>query len=780
MLILIVDDDELDRERVSRCLRRSTLNTSTVEAGSGHEAMAILRSHRIDCVLLDNRLGDTTGSVLLQQIRQLTSYNGPIIMVTGAGSESLVVEAMQEGASDYVPKVQLDAERLTQAILRSLRRQESKVAEQAATRQLSHRVAEQEQALRQLDRTLQDILDHATHVIAYWDQNEQVRFGNVAHQHWFGLHPQALGGMSARQVLGEDAYAHHAPHIRLALQGEAQQFEHTLPAREGLPERIVQVEYRPDIDEQGHTQGFYVTMADLTELVSARNAAQESVRLKSAFLANMSHEIRTPMNAILGLLRLTLDKTLPHEVHADIGRAHNAALALMGILDDILDHSKLEAGQLRIAPQAQPLDDILQRTIDLFSGRLTQKQLSFALQMDAAVPQNVLVDGLRLSQVLNNLLGNAVKFTDTGHLGLAVRTTGTPDRIRFEVSDTGTGIPFERQGSLFSAFTQADASITRRFGGSGLGLSICRNLVHLMDGDIGLHSEAGQGSTFWFEVPLPACPPDAPVPEAPPHRVVLWHGAAHPPGAWQRLGALHTAIWTCCPDAARTLTALSTSAVPCDTLVVDGRCLPPPPNPALHTLHHTLQQQGRPWPTVIVLVEGHQVAAWQACTADLPSVHVHAQPMLGDALLKILRQTGDAQHPSHAEASPWSAGQRLHGKRVLLVEDNALNQMVAQAFLEQVGMVVHIVGDGAEAVALLSQTPAHTFDVIFMDMHMPVMDGLEATRHIRQMPAWQDTPIIAMTAAVMHEDRLQCMEAGMVDTLAKPILAEALVELLLK
>ena len=789
--ILVVDDDDVDRERVRRCLRSSTLVVNLIEAGSGQEAMNILQDLDIDCILLDNRLGDTTGSTLMQSIRHDTPYQGPIIMVTGAGSESLVVEALNEGASDYLTKVDLDAERLTQAILRSLQRQEARAAEEAATRQLSDQVEAQARTLRQLDRTLQDVLDQAPNVIAYWDLQETIRFGNPVHESWFGVDPHTLVGMRVQDLLGPELYALHAPHIAQALAGHAVRFEHRIEAKAGRAARIARVDYRPDRDDRGQTQGFYVTMTDLTELVLARDEAQESARLKSAFLANMSHEIRTPMNAILGLLRLTMDKTLGREVRGDLTRAHEAAQALMGILDDILDHSRMEAGQLQIQPQPVLLDDLVRRSVDLFSARMAQQSLRFQVCIEPSLPTWVLADGLRVSQVLNNLLGNAVKFTQAGQVTLRV-TTGRIGQLRFEVQDTGPGIHLERQAALFSAFVQEDASVTRRFGGSGLGLSICRNLVELMHGQIGVSSEPGQGSLFWFELPLTPSPPVEPLANSPAQagslaslptqrRVLLW--SARPiPTPWIRHPGLETEHWYQCPTIDHVLQQLRQHRADFDVLLVDW-------DGEEGVLHHQLERLSREFghpprgmPPVVLITESMPLPAREASDDPWNDAPWLIQPVMGHTLQAALCQAQDgAPIPSASDitTTPWQAGARLKGHRVLLVEDNPLNQMVATAFLQQLHLDVTVADDGAQGVEVVRSVPAGHFDAILMDMHMPVMDGLKATRAIREHADWQHTPIIAMTAAVLPDDHRKCMDAGMVATIAKPIDADHLVNTLL-
>jgi signal transduction histidine kinase/CheY-like chemotaxis protein/HPt (histidine-containing phosphotransfer) domain-containing protein len=396
-------------------------------------------------------------------------------------------------------------------------------------------------------------------------------------------------------------------------------------------------------------------------LVAARDSAQDVARTKSAFLANMSHEIRTPMNAIVGLSRLALEDHLPPKSRDYLGKVHSSALALMEILDEVLDYSKIEAGQMRVESIPMDLQDVLRRVTDLFCGRIEQKGLILNTTMASDVPHWVMGDPLRLTQIINNLVGNAVKFTDSGSISITIdrmhEATTEVDLLRFCVKDTGMGIAPECQSTLFDAFTQADTSITRRFGGTGLGLTICKSLVTMMSGRIGVCSELGGGSEFWFALPMTAT--DAP---------------ARAPSQVDR--------------------------------------------------HHSSIRE--------------------------------------------------------EEASTVTELEKLRNRRVLLAEDNRLNQMVATEFLTRMGLEVTVVDNGLEALDTIKGVAPDHFAAILMDLHMPVMDGLESTRRIRALPGREHTPIIAMTAAALDEDRSACMGVGMVDHIPKPVMPEQLLKVLLR
>ena len=662
--LLIVDDDDVDRERLLRLLAASSLRVQAREASSGAEALALVRAERFDCVVLDHHLGDANGADLLGPLKRAARTDCPVIMVTGAGSEELAVQAFQHGAADYLPKLQLSRDRLQHAIERSVQQHllEAEVAE--LNRRLAQRVDEQAEAIRQRDRDLRSILDNVPALVASWDAQRCIRFGNRAYLEWFGIRPDQVPGLHIERVLTPEQYAASRAHVDAVLAGEPQRFSRTMSSRgaqrldsaQPPVQRHLQVEFLPEHGEGGAVVGFYVTLTDVTPIVEARDAAEDAARTKSAFLANMSHEIRTPMNAIIGLSRLALEVDLPPTAHAYVNKVHTSAVALMGILDDVLDYSRIEAGQLRFEHLPLSLADTLERVADLFNARIEQKGLTLSIDIADDVPPQVLGDALRLSQVINNLVGNAVKFTERGGIRVSVQRTPDPERLRFAVNDTGIGIEPALQAGLFEAFAQGDGSITRRFGGSGLGLTICKRLVELMQGEIGLASAPGLGSEFWFTARLPAVATVLPEPAAPP----------------------------------------------------------------------------RPMP------------------AEL------------------------------SEQEMAEAGKPLRGRRVLLAEDNELNQIVALEFLHLLEMEVTVAADGAQAVAAMQQAAAGHFAVVLMDLHMPVMDGLEATRRIRALPSGAGVPVIGMTAAAMADDRARCFAAGMVDHLAKPVMPEQLLEVLLR
>ncbi|MBB6250189.1 CHASE domain-containing protein [Nitrospirillum iridis] len=630
-------------------------------------------------------------------------------------------------------------------------------------------------ALRASQRFIRAVADDIPGLVGYWDAEERCRFANRRYLEYFGRPAEEVMGRSLRSLLGEEMYGANLPHIEAALRGETQRFERAMIKADGSHSDIW-INYMPDIDHGGHVQGFCVLATDVTPLkraerelratssrlalatqasgiaiweydvntarmawdeqmfrlygarpgdtevfavwraqcvpedqprvqsefrrvargegdldiefrirhpdgglrqvkaasiterdadgrplriigvnwdvtemrgreaalVAAQAAAEGASRAKTDFLANMSHEIRTPMNAILGLTQLMAGSELSDQQRDFVTKIATAGRGLLALINDILDFSKVEAGRMELENAEFHLPGLLDGMVSLMQVNASERGLRLTAKVLPGTPAAVIGDHLRLQQVLLNLLGNALKFTHSGGVALRVRQDGwhADGRalLRFSVADTGIGIADDAIPALFSAFTQADSSTTRRYGGTGLGLAICKRLVTLMGGEIGAESRPGQGSTFWFTVPV----------------------------------------------------EVATSATP--------PAQDPPPTPP---------------------------------------------------------------------AKKRPGAKRLDDVRVLIVEDNAINQDVSTLILQSEGASVTLAADGRQALELLGAEPPPV-DIVLMDMQMPVMDGYEATRQIRQNLGLRTLPVVALTAGVLDAERRRAYTAGITDFMTKP------------
>ena len=550
----------------------------------------------------------------------------------------------------------------------------------------------------------------------------------------------------------------------------------------GEPARLVVVQQDVDAERR---------MAESLE--EARQAAEAAGRSRTAFLANMSHEIRTPMNAILGMTELALDTQLDAEQRHYLGTVRSSCEALLSIVNDILDFSKIEAGKLQVEKIDFELAAVVLEAVRSLAVGAQQKGLDIVVDVDPTLPSRVWGDPLRLRQVLTNLIGNAIKFTETGSIAVVLRVRGQQgDRcsVQVEVRDTGVGIPADKQRQIFDAFSQADVSTTRRFGGTGLGLAISARLVELMGGALQVASEVGKGSVFGFVLNLLVQEPARlrALPPALMGRRVLLVGQA---GAGMRLLESLFTRWSMQPVSvssvvearaeagkARGGAAAFSLAVVDATTVLDGDA---------SEYSAWLAETGHE-PMVALLTVAGQREHLPRLKALGVTLYV-VKPVAGDDLLDamslaIASQSGGFELAGFEidEAALLGVGASAKTLRILVVEDNPINQELALRLLERAGHAVTLASNGKEAVDCFENG---AFDVILMDMQMPVMNGIEATQAIRarelrrswvqsSMDAMYQLPIIAMTANAMSGDRELCLQAGMTDYVSKPIRQEEL------
>jgi PAS domain S-box-containing protein len=621
----------------------------------------------------------------------------------------------------------------------------------------------------------QSLLHSSPTAIAAMGRDHRVAAWNAAAERLFGYSADEAIGRPIDELVAtsDEVRAEAAAASEEAAEGEE---IHLVTRRTRSEGTFVDVEVRvAPVSVAGEVVGYFALYHDIGELLRTRRNAEAANRAKSSFVATMSHEIRTPMNGVIGMAGLLLDTELDSEQREYAQIIRTSGDALLEIINEILDYSKIEAGKLELEQAPFDLRECVEAALDVVAPRAAEKGLELACFVDGTAPPAIVGDAVRLRQILINLAGNAVKFTEVGEVLVSVEATPAEDGrhlVHFAVRDTGIGIPADRIDSLFESFTQVDASTTRRYGGTGLGLAISKRLAEQMGGSMRVESEPGAGSTFHFTIAAEGAPAlvrtseEAAPPELSGRRLVIVDDNAT--NRWILAG--HAESWgmqaRATPSAAEALEWIR-GGEPFDLAVVDMQM------PELDGIELAREirrsRDAQALPLVLLTSLGRRSGGGDA---DALFAATLTKPIKASQLYNVLVTVLDRQAapaPSAAAATEPAARPRL---RILLAEDNEVNRKLALALLARLGYEADVARDGLEAVSALREG---AYDVVLMDVEMPELDGLEATRRIRSELATDRQPrIVAMTANAMDGDRERCLAAGMDDYVSKPIRPEAL------
>jgi PAS domain S-box-containing protein len=770
--VLLIEDNKFDQMAFERLVKHENLPYVYSVAASKSEAEKILGHERFDVIIADYFLGDGTLFEILDLIQ-----NTPIIVATGVGAEEIAIQAMKEGAYDYLIKDQ--------------DRNYLKVLPATVENALKHKKAEERYQM--LSHAVMSINDS----VYITDMNDKIIFVNKVFCKTYGYREKDILGKPSKLLWKEESINDEVKDILSTINEYGWKSELYHKRKDGS-EFPISLSRSVIKDDNGNEIAVVGVAHDITErkrteeeLQKAKEAAESAARAKTEFLTNVSHEIRTPLNAIIGMTELVLDTGLTSEQQEYLKVVQTSSEALLSLIDDILNFSKIETAQMELEEVNFNLTEVIEKVADIFSVRAAAKGLELLCYVEPDVPAWVIGDPTRLRQILINLVDNAVKFTEQGDVAIKVSrlksahaVDGKKDTVgvHFMISDTGVGVSTEQRARIFDKFYQADNTVTRRFDGTGLGLSMCKSLVEMMGGRVWLESEVGRGSTFHFSLNFPIGEGKDKdsidfsyldfeeqsilvVDDNDANRLILLKTLS----AWG-FQVSEAASGT------EALSLLRDSKIKVDLVILDHQM----PGMSGVEVARAIRREAE-FKNIKIIILSSRGGLESKLLQELDITKSITKPVKQSKLFEMLKLALPVNGQCGTKYTQSDQTTRRKGqKRILLVEDNADNQTLTKRILEKAGYRVEIAANGQLAV---EAAKSFLYDLILMDVQMPVLDGLKATKQIRDLERRKQAgrvPIIALTAHAIQGYREKCLECDMDDYVTKPLKKKILLEKVLQ